>query len=194
MLLSAGCITTPEKPAATTPTPQPVPQKCRTVMDDVPKTELKCGDVVSTEEVCGLRKLNYTKEELPKIDLCISDGACTGKPLGDCQACVKAMSRCVMVIHNTEEVKSGTWSVAANYTLGNSGFNKDPITVTIPSNGTGTFDFNQIYNTNYPINSASCKLLIVKEPTTEDCRQESRTHNECKNVTTITQVPRTVCE
>ncbi len=49
MLLAAGCTSAPPKPATTPPAVTPPVQNCHTVVDDVPKTELKCSDVIYTE-------------------------------------------------------------------------------------------------------------------------------------------------
>lgn len=192
-LLAAGCVSPPAGEAPQ----QQVPEKnktCRMVSDEVPVTKEECGDVSFTEEVCSLRKLNYSATTLPRVDLCIGDGGCTGKPLGDCAGCSKAMTRCVMRISSLEAQKSGTWVVGANYTLGNSGFEKDPISKTIGPNETADFDFNQIYTPGYPTNSASCTLAVVSEPTVEACVGHTKVETECKNVTRTESRERQVCE
>ncbi len=194
ILLIAGCIQAPtQTPPATQPTPTPV-QTCRNVTTYTPVTQLVCGNVSYTVPVCELRKLNYTISMKPKVDLCIGDGSCTGSPLGQCQTCSSAMSRCVMEIKNNEPVDSGSWTVAANFTLGNAGFIKDPITEVIPPNGSFAFDFNQIYTPGDPISSANCNLWVSKEPTIQDCHQETRTRIDCNNVTTNTSSTTQVCD
>lgn len=196
MLLVAGCTTGGyEKPPSAQP-PQPPPAKtCRTVTTQVPFTETKCGDVSYTEPVCGLRKLNYSMTLLPKVDLCTIDGPCAGEELSECTHCTKAMTRCVMVIQNEEPVQSGEWRVGANYTLGpNAMFVKDPISMTINPNQTVAFDFNQIYNIGEPINSATCELFVLQEPTFTDCVQQQKTRYECQNVTQVRNESRQVCD
>jgi hypothetical protein len=193
-LMIAGCTTTPaSKPSEEKPQPQKN-QTCRTVTEGVPVVTEECGEVAYTEQVCSVRKLNYSFKLLPQVDLCISDGGCVGKQLGDCQGCVKAMSRCIMQITNTESEKSGTWSVGANYTLGNFGFHKDPITHSIGPNETVAFDFNQIYTPGYPISSATCTLAVASEPSAEICVGHTRTTTECMNVTKTQNVSKEVCQ
>ncbi len=190
MLLLAGC-TTPVLPQG--PAQQPPAQTCKTVIEQKPVTTEQCGDVSTTEQICGVRKLPYKVTRLPRIDLCIIDGNCVGKPLSQCPTCTTAMSRCTLVIENLDSQASGSWTVAANYTLGNAGFNKDPITATIKPNGTSTFDFQQIYTPGYPTNSAECTISVISEATVNDCRGETRTQRECRNVTTSATVQTQVC-
>ncbi|MFH0737319.1 MAG: hypothetical protein V1827_01575 [Candidatus Micrarchaeota archaeon] len=189
----AGCTTTPASDIVKPPV-LPGEEGCTTVIEQVPYTELECGDVSYTEEVCVIRKLDYTAKQSPKVDLCISDEGCNGMALGDCQGCTQAMTRCVMEIKNEETIKSGTWSVGAEYSLGNFGFIKDPITHTIDPGETVAFDFNQIYSPGKPISSASCVLEIESDPMIEDCHQETRSREDCANVTKTRQVEREVCE
>lgn len=195
MLFIAGCASPPQGQTPPTTPPTTTPTKtCRTVVDQIPYTDTRCGDVSYTEPVCGLRKLNYSTILLPEVDICMIDGPCAGSELSECQHCTKAMTRCVMVIKNEEPVQSGQWSVGANYTLGNAMFLKDPITLTIEANHTAAFDFNQIYELGEPANSASCKLFVVKEPTIIDCVQQTKSKYECQNVTMYRNESRQVCE
>lgn len=194
MLFIAGCASPPQaQPPGPSPTPAPT-KTCRTVTTQVPFTETKCGDITYIEPVCGLRKLNYTVTLLPKVDLCTIDGPCAGEELSQCQHCTKAMTRCVMVIQNEEPVQSGEWKVAANFTLQNAAFNKDPISMTIEANQTAAFDFHQIYDLGQPINSASCELKVMQEPTVQDCVQQQKTKYECQNVTSMRNESRQVCD
>ncbi|MFH0885114.1 MAG: hypothetical protein V1861_05380 [Candidatus Micrarchaeota archaeon] len=193
-LLIAGCITAPvSKPPEPIPQP-PENQTCHTVTEVVPVVKEECGNVTYAEQVCEVRKLTYTQKILPKVDLCISDSGCVGKSLGSCPGCSKAMTRCIMQITNTESQKSGIWSVGVNYTLGDYGFYKDPITHTIGPNETVDFDFDQIYNPGSPINSATCSFAVVLEPSAEDCIEYSRTRAECNNVTKNVSVAKEVCQ
>src|SRR5262249_36889181 len=155
----------------------------------------ECGDVSYTVPVCGLRKLNYSVTHQPKVDLCIDDGtSCTGNSLGECPDCHRAMTRCILTITNDEAQQSGLWTVGANFTLPNAAFLKDPKMVQIDPNQSYAFDFYQIYSVNPPVNSASCSLFIIKEPTVQDCHQETRTRVECGNVTqNLTKITE-VCE
>jgi hypothetical protein len=194
MLVVSGCISPPAGQQGNPQPNQTANKTCRTVIDEVPDTKEQCGDITFSEPVCNMRNLNYSVTRPPKVDLCISDGVCLGKPLGDCQGCAKAMTRCILQVHNTESQKTGSWTVGANFSIGNFGFNKDPITRTIGPNQTADFDFNQIYTPDYPINSASCSLAVISEPTIEDCIQVTRTKTECRNVTSTTKIQREVCE
>jgi hypothetical protein len=160
----------------------------------VPVTTEECGPVSYTEPVCGNRKLNYSMTLSPKVDLCISDSGCTGDQLGDCQGCTKAMTRCVLTIKNLEPQKTGTWIVGANFTLTNAAFLKDRMTKEIRPNESFAFDYNQIYNPGQPISSAACSVFVVQEPYSEDCHDETRTRNECKNVTHMESVQKEVCQ
>ncbi|MDD5339848.1 MAG: hypothetical protein PHV13_01220 [Candidatus ainarchaeum sp.] len=189
MLLFAGC-TMPAVPLITNNQTQ---QTCHMVTEQKPVTTEQCGEVSTTEQVCGIRKLPYDATVLPRIDLCILDGMCVGKPLSDCPACSNAMTRCTLIIENEDPQKSGTWTVGANYTLRNSGFNKDPITATIKPNETFAFDFQQMYVPGDPVTSAICNIYILSEATVDDCHDETRTKSECRNVTTMSTVQRQVC-
>jgi hypothetical protein len=160
----------------------------------VPVVTEECGPVSYTEEVCGQRELEFIAIELPRVNLCVGDGPCVGNDLGECVTCSMAMTRCVMVIENTDAEKFGTWTVAANFTLGDSGFNREPITQTIGPNQTGTFDFQQIYAVNYPVTSAECHLAVSDAPIIDDCHGETRTKIECQNVTTQQKIQTEVCE
>lgn len=191
-LFMAGCAT-PDEGGAQGAGGTDVPE-CRTVTEVRPVLQEECGNFSYTEPVCGVRKLNYSLTWHPGVDLCISDGVCVGQPLGDCQACTKAMSRCILEITNNELQKSGTWTVGANYTLGKAAFLKDPISMEIGPGESAKFDFNQIYNPGSPISSAVCALFVASEPTVDDCHEETRVRSECKNVTTNTTVEREVCQ
>jgi hypothetical protein len=194
ILLAAGCVSTPggEQPPAQAGSGQN--KTCRTVVDEVPDVKEQCSNASFSEQSCSIRKLNYTATTLPRVDLCISDSPCMGKPLGECIGCAKAMSRCVLRVQSLETLKTGTWSVAANFSVGNSGFNKDPISHPIGPNQSADFDFSQIYTTDYSTGSASCSLAVVAEPTIEDCVQVTRMKTECHNVTGTKSVTRQVCE
>ncbi|MEW6748636.1 MAG: hypothetical protein AB1295_02935 [Candidatus Micrarchaeota archaeon] len=191
-LFATGCISPPEG-IPSIPT-QPGGEVCRTVTEEVPVVEEQCGEVSYTEQVCEIRELGYTATELPKVDLCISDGVCNGRPLGECQGCTQAMTRCILQVTNEETQKSGTWKVSANYSLGNSGFIKDPISYTIAPGETVNFDFNQIYSPGKPISSASCLLWISSKPKAEECHEETRSRVECRDVEATKTVEREVCE
>ncbi|MEW6722886.1 MAG: hypothetical protein AB1324_06510 [Candidatus Micrarchaeota archaeon] len=192
-IVIAGCMGAPQAPPEQKPPAQPA-KTCRNVTEQVPFVEEECGPFSFTENVCGLRNLNYSIERVPKADLCTADGPCAGYPLSECQTCSKAMTRCVLIIKNEETLKSGEWSVGANYSLGNAGFVKDPITRTIAPGQSAAFDFDQIYTVPKPISSASCEVFVVSEPTIEDCHEETRSRTECTNVTRYNTVTREVCE
>jgi hypothetical protein len=194
LLLIAGCVSPPSEVPSNQTTPPAQQSNCHMESQQVPVTKEECGPVQFTEQVCGIRKLNYTATELPKVDLCIADGPCSGNPISTCQICSKAMTRCVLVIKNEEETAAGTWTVAANYTLGSNGFNKDPISKTIAPGESFAFDFNQFYGVSKPITTASCKLVVTAEPTVNDCHGETRSRSECTNVTTYEEVQKEVCE
>ena len=192
IIIVSGCVNT-QSGLPLPPVTQPE-KVCTTITDQEAYSEVECGDVSYTEQVCVIRKLGYSIEQVPKTDLCISDSGCNGKPLGDCQVCTQAMTRCVLKITNDEKSKTGTWSVGANYSFGNYGFLKDPITHTIEPGQTAAFDFNQIYSPSKPINSASCKLFVTAEPSIEDCTEMTRSKEECRNVTKVRPVEREVCQ
>jgi hypothetical protein len=190
MVFAAGCIgggTPPQEQA-------PPAAVCRTVTEQEPVVSEVCSPVQSTEDVCGLRKLPYIVASPPKLDICIIDGDCAGKPLSQCPGCTSAMTRCTLIIKNEDPQKSGTWKVGANFTLLKSGFNKDPISITIRPNETAAFDFQQIYGPGDPVNSATCNISIIEEAVVDDCHQETRMKTECSNVTTMINVSRQVCE
>jgi len=193
-LLLAGCTTQQVQP---TPQPKPTPQTgkiCRNITEQIPIVSEVCENVSYTENICGIRKLNYSTLNPIKIDLCISEGACSGMPLGDCPSCQQAMSRCMLIVQNKEDQKSGMWSVGANFTIGTFGFNKDPITSYIGPNENHTFDFNQIYVPGDPISSAVCSLSILSDPTIEECHQETRPKLVCRNETVMESVQKEVCQ
>jgi len=190
LLLLAGCAALPLQPE----TGEPVLKVCRNVSEQKPVIIEKCGEVSTTEQVCGARKLPYDATRLPRIDLCIMDGPCVGRPLSECDSCTNAMTRCTLVIENEDAQKAGTWTVAANYTFGNFGFNKDPITAVIKPNETFAFDFQQIYAPGHPVTSAICNISVVAEAVVDDCHEETRTKTECKNVTANATILTEVCE
>ncbi|MBI5046574.1 hypothetical protein HZC07_02480, partial [Candidatus Micrarchaeota archaeon] len=163
---------------------------CRLVDQSTPVTKQECSDLSTTEPICSFRKVNYTSSLAPRIDLCASD-ACTGNPLGSCPNCSWAMSRCKMNVTNTDS-KSATWTVAANFSLGKYGVIKQPISQTIDPNQSYIFDFYLMYSPGTPINSASCNLAVVSDPTVQDCIQQTRKTTECKNVTTMVIVQKQV--
>ena len=189
MLLVAGCTA----PALPSGQPQQPGVTCRNVTVVQPVTTEQCGDVQTTQQVCGLRKLPYKSVLLPKVDLCIIDGDCAGNPLSQCQHCTTAMTRCTLVIENLDQVASGTWSVSATYRIGKAGFDKGPITAVIEPNSTYSFDFQQIYVPGDPVNSANCNVTVSGEATVNDCHGETRTTRECRNVTGNANVQTTVC-
>ncbi|NYZ73772.1 hypothetical protein H0O00_01380 [Candidatus Micrarchaeota archaeon] len=195
ILLLAGCVSPPQE---VIPEPQPTPptheETCRMVDEYVPVVTEECGPVSYTEQVCGERELPFTVVELPSVNLCVADGPCVGHDLGECQTCSKAMTRCVWAIENKDLTATGTWTVAANFTIGAFGFNKEPISQTIGPNQTATFDFYQIYMVSYPISSAVCHLALVDKAVVDDCHQETRTKTECQNVTTQQLVQKQVCD
>jgi hypothetical protein len=191
MVLVAGCTlpvgTQEQKPA------DEKNQTCTTVSQLVPSTEEKCSNITYTEPVCQRRKLNYTTNALDQIDLCSSDGACTGKPINECYTCTKALTRCQLVIKNLDGKRQGTWTAGANFTLKSGGFVKDPVTISIGPNESEIFDFQQIYvpdSLRYP---AICKVYVLDVPTVEDCHEETRTRRVCSNVTEYKSVDKKVC-
>lgn len=190
MLLFAGCVT----PTEQTPLTPPKQQFCLNVSQTVPVTEEICEEVSYTDEVCGIRKLPYTYTDIPRVDLCIGDGSCTGSPLSECRQCSSAMTRCIKVINNEDTKAAGTWTVAATFSFGTAGFNKDPVTATIQPNSSYAFDFYQIYAPGSPPSSASCTLTVTQAASVNDCHQETRTVTECANVTRFVSVEREVCQ
>ena len=192
MLLVAGCVSPPTVEQQKPPVTQP--RQCTNITENVPVTLEECDNVSITEQVCGVRTLPYRSVDPPKVDLCIADGPCVGNPLGSCQACSKAMTRCMRIITNEDSKASGTWILVANFTFGSSGFNKEPITATIRPNESYTFDFYQIYVPGYPLNSATCTIYMVDEARVDDCHDETRLVTQCQNLTRTVPVQREVCQ
>jgi len=195
MLMLAGC-TTPAQPSGTADqgsTTQPV--TCRMVQVQETGLVEECGPVSYTETVCGKRTLESDVTLLPKVDICSIDGPCSGLSIDECSSgCTKAMTRCVMVIKNLEDSKSGEWKVGANFTIPNAAFLKDPQALTIRPGETGTFDFYQFYSPGIPITTAECNVFVMEEPQIEDCHDETRTKDECAEVEKPVTVMREVCE
>jgi hypothetical protein len=100
----------------------------------------------------------------------------------------------MLMIQNLESQYPGTWSVDANYTIKDYGFNKEPITHTIGANTSQVFDFNQIYNPGNPITSAICTLVVSVEPIIQECVEVTRAKTECKNVTKTVTTQQQVCD
>ncbi len=196
ILLVFGCVGSPiELPIPQEePTPQEPAQVCRTVTDLVPQVTEECGEVAYTEEDCGKRMLEYNTSMNPITHLCWIDGDCGGKPLSTCVSCLKAVTRCTLLLTNNDEKKSGTWTVGANFTKGTSLFSRDPITKTIGPGETGVFDFQHFYDPGKPINSANCALFVKKKAEVDDCVQITRSRQECSNVTKNVEVQRQVCD
>jgi len=190
-ILIAGCAAPVELPLEPFKEPEKV---CRNVTQEIPVAHAECTNISYTEEVCERKKLEYTSALAPVVHLCVADGECVGSPLSECPFCPRAMTRCKMTITNNDDTKSGSWTVGAKYTLGTSGFDKDPITYVIAPGETATFDFHQMYVPGYPVNSASCELYIISEPIVDVCHQETRLKRDCVNVTTYVSVEREVCE
>lgn len=194
MLIIAGCVSPPTEAIPSSPAgPSEPSQECTIVMEERPVIEEECGNVSFTEQICGLRTLEYSTASVPKVDLCIADGACVGEPLGKCLACSKAMTRCMLILTNDDD-KTGTWTVSASYMLGTSGFTKEPITAAIRPGESYTYDFFQIYVPGQPINSASCELTVTNEAIIDDCHEETRTGIVCRNVTRTVLVETEVCQ
>jgi hypothetical protein len=192
MLMLAGCVSPPE---ITPHGPATGGAKnCTTVITQVPFTTKECNNVSYTEQVCGTRELPFTAVQLTKIDLCTADGPCVGKSLGECGSCSKAMSRCTMVIENKDPQKSGTWTVAVNFTYKNYGFNKEPVSKEIAPNGSYAFDVYQIYDPGTPLNSADCTMVITAKPSVQDCHDETRVRTDCQNVTAYSNETKNVCQ
>ena len=193
ILLVFGCVGSPVgAPPAQEETEDE--KTCRTVTEMVPRMVEECGEVSYTEEDCGKRELEYNTSMNPISHLCWIDGDCGGKPLSTCVDCTKAATRCTMLITNQDEKKSGTWSVGANFSLGNSLFARDPVTKTIEPGETEEFDFQHFYDPGKPINSATCELFIIDAAEVDDCVQITRTRQECSNVTKNVEVEKQVCE
>lgn len=197
VLLVFGCVGTPEELPGVDDSdggPQETGQTCRTVIDLVPQTVEECGEVSYTEEDCGKRELEYNSSMNPVTHLCWIDGDCGGKPLSTCTSCLKAATRCTMLITNLDGKKTGTWTVKANFSVRNSLFSRDPVTKTIGPGETGVFDFQHFYDPGKPINSATCSLFITESAEVDDCVQITRSRYECENVTKDVEVERQVCE
>jgi len=192
IILLAGCTTPPVTPPAQQT--QPPAKVCHNETNQVTQVHEECGPVSYTIQVCGSRMLPYEAIALPLIHICSTDGPCSGGLLSNCTWCTKAMTRCMMTIHNLDKQSAGDWTVGANYTVTGGQFIKEPQTLTIGPNQTGVFDFNQFYNPGDPISSASCLIYVMSDPTIEDCHDETRTRNECVNITDIVPVTKTVCQ
>ena len=195
LIVVVGCIslTAPQGPAAPgTETPN---KTCHTASIQTPVTSEQCNDMTLTEQVCGKRKLNYTTAYAPRVDLCIEDGTCIGRPVAECPvSCTKIMSRCIMTVENRDQAKSGTWIVGATFSIKNAGFIKEPVTQTIGPGQKGAFDFYQIYTATDSVNTATCNLTITSEPIIDDCHDEARVTRTCRNVTTFKTTEQQVCQ
>lgn len=192
VLLVAGCVS---KPVIPTPNLTPsIPHICHTVTEQVPYVDLECKPVSMTNTICGIRALPYDAHPITTIHLCVTDDECVGKPLGDCQGCSRAMTRCGLLIENKDAKSSGTWTVGANFTVTGGGFMKDPVTKTLAPNESYEFDFQQMYAPGQPISSAICKVFLITAPKVDDCHDETREINDCKNVTKYTTIQKQVCQ
>ena len=164
------------------------------VSEQQPYLEETCSDVSVTKPVCGIRALPYDMHNLSTLHLCVNDGECVGKPLGDCQTCSRAMTRCGILLSNDDKKSSGAWVVGANFSVSGGGFIRDPITKTLAPGESYEFDFEQMYTPGNPISSATCTVFLISAPKVDDCIDETRTTTECKNVTKYQAVERQVCE
>jgi hypothetical protein len=193
MLFVAGCVSPPSilQPQNATPAAE---KTCHTVSEQQPYGEVECKDVSVTNQVCGLRALPYDMHNLSILHLCVDDGGCVGLPLGDCQSCTRAMTRCGLLITNDDNKSSGVWVVGANFTVTGGGFIVNPISKTLGPGESYEFDFQQMYTPGNPISSASCAVYLMSAPKVDDCHDETRTSQECLNVTKYKTVERQVCE
>jgi hypothetical protein len=192
ILIIAGCVSTPQAQPSQN---QTVPKaSCRNVTEQQPYITEVCNDIQVTKQVCGMRDIPYDYHKMTTINLCLSDGNCSGKPLGDCQVCTTAMTRCGIIITNNDKQASGAWGVAANFTVKGGGFNMNPVTKVIAPNESAEFDFQQMYTPGNPISSANCVVGLVSAPKVDDCHDETRIASECENVTKYKQVDKQVCE
>jgi hypothetical protein len=193
MLVIAGCVTPPivgTQPGANAS----AEKKCHTVSEQQPYLEESCNDVSVTKPVCGTRALPYDMKNISILHLCVDDHNCVGNPLGDCQVCTRAMTRCGTIITNKDNKSSGTWVMGANFTVTGGGFIRDPVSKTLGPGESYEFDFQQMYTPGNPISSASCNVYLVSAPKVDDCHDETRVTKECQNVTKYKTVERQVCE
>jgi len=190
-----GCLGQTSPESSNQESNEPEGQECHFVTTQVPVTEEKCEDVSFTEPICETRALNYTITPLSQTDICISGESCVGQSVYTCFSnCRKVMTRCVLIITNDDKIHSGSWTVGANYTIGNYGFIKDPIIQVIKPGESSTFDFHQIYTLGVPPTTAQCNVYLVTPAVIEDCYEVTRTTQECVDVTTYVDEQTEVCE
>jgi len=188
ILLVAGCVSSPSGPQ-----PASNESNCRNVSAQVPYQESNCTNVSITTQVCGSRALPYRMVNITRIDLCVSDGSCTGLPLSQCNACSRAMTRCGVIITNDDTNESGTWVVGANFTVSGGGFINNPVSKSLDPNESFEFDFQQMYTLGPSPSSATCDVFLVSAPKADDCHDVTRMETECTNVTAYNSTETQVC-
>lgn len=193
-LLVVGCVSVPgTSPPATSPTTQPA-TSCTNVSEEVPIITQNCQNVSDTQHVCVNRQLEYSSNILPNVNLCVDGGACTDEPIQNCPSpCEKIMTSCKMVIKNKEPLQPGSWTVDANFTLNNAGFDKGPMSQTIAANSSAEFDFYEIYAAGSPVSTATCSIAVSSVPTIEDCHDVTTMKTLCTNVSSTQTVEKQVC-
>ncbi len=188
ILLVAGCVSSPSgQPSASNAS------NCTNVSTQVPYQESNCTNLSVTTQVCGTRALQYHMVNVTRIDLCVSDGSCTGLPLSQCTACSRAMTRCGLIITNDDANESGTWVVGANFTVSGGGFINNPVSKSLAPNQSSEFDFQQMYTLGPSPNSATCDVFLVSAPIVDDCHGETRMQTECTNVTVYNETETQIC-
>lgn len=186
LFLGFGCLNS-------TPAENNAPD-CTIVTKSVPEEKIQCGNFSYTEQVCENLAIPYQISTVDKSDLCTDTGNCFGENFSSCSPCQSATTRCSMTITNTDPLYSGDFVVGASF--GSNGLNvsREPLRKRIQFNSSEKFDFYYSYGSKSLSRAASCDVFVISSPMNFGCHQETRTREECKNVTETKLVQSEVCK
>ncbi len=167
---------------------------CTIVTKSVPEQKVQCGNFSYTEQVCENLAIPYQLSPTEKSDLCTDSGNCFGENFSRCSPCQSATTRCSVVVTNTDPLYSGEFIIGASFESNGLNVSREPLRKRIQFNSSEKFDFYYSYGSKSLNRAASCNLFVISSPTTFGCHQETRTREECKNITETKLVQSEVCK
>ncbi len=187
LFIGFGCVSTTNPPNDSKP-------DCTLVTKSVPEEKLQCGNFSYTSEVCENLAIPYEISQINKSDLCTDSGDCFGEQFSLCRPCQSATTRCSVVIKNTDPLYSGEFVVGATFQSSGLNVTRDPLRKIVPFNSSAQFDFYYSYGSKSLNRAAACQIDVISSPTVYGCHQETRTKEECNNVTEMKLIQSEVCK